>query len=97
MRTYGSVSLSSDQTQWIIGRAEPHVSIRLKQLFPSIPKAAVPPYRLPHNLVTDTDLDWFMQRYPLEISRLLADLHRLFTPIRLTAGCRREMTWKDST
>ncbi len=68
MRTYGGVSLSPDQTQWIIDRAEPHVSIRLKQIFPSIPKAAVPPYRLPHNLVTDTDLDWFMQRYPLAIS-----------------------------
>ena len=62
MRTYGSVSPSSDQTQWVISRAEPHVSIRLKQLFPSIPKAAVPPYHLPHNLVADTDLDWFMQR-----------------------------------
>ncbi|WP_435018437.1 SNF2-related protein [Tundrisphaera sp. TA3] len=68
MRAYGSVSLSPDQTEWIITRAEPHISIRLKQIFPSIPKAAVPPYRLPHSIVTDTDLDWFMQRYPLEIS-----------------------------
>jgi len=67
-RTYGSIALSSDQTQWIIQRAEPHVSIRLKQLFPSIPKAAVPPYSLPRNLVTDTDLHWFMRRYPLKIS-----------------------------
>ncbi len=68
MRTYGSVALSPDQTQWIIGRAEPHVSIRLKQIFPSIPKAAVPPYHLPHTLTADADLDWFMHRYPLEIS-----------------------------
>lgn len=68
MRTYGSVTLSPDESQWLITRAEPHVSIRLKQLFPCIPKAAVPPYRLPHNLVADTDLDWFMQRYPLDIS-----------------------------
>lgn len=81
-RTYGRISLSTDQSQWIIGRAEPHVSIRLKQLFPSIPKAAVPPYRLPHNLVTDTDLDWFMQRYPLDISEAdrasLASGHQSF-------------------
>jgi SNF2 family DNA or RNA helicase len=68
VRTYGSVSLSPDRTQWVIGRAEPHVSIRLKQLFPSIPKAAVPPYRLPHNLITDTDLEWFLHRYPMDIS-----------------------------
>lgn len=80
MRTYGSIALSSDRTQWIIGRAEPHVSIRLKQLFPSIPKAAVPPYRLPHNLVADTDLDWFMQRYPLDISEADSE--------SLAAGCR---------
>jgi len=81
-RTYGSIALSSDQTQWIIQRAEPHVSIRLKQLFPSIPKAAVPPYFLPHNLVTDTDLHWFMRRYPLKIStldrKMLAQGHASF-------------------
>jgi hypothetical protein len=35
MRTYGTISLSPDRTQWIIARAEPHVSIRLKQLFSS--------------------------------------------------------------
>src|SRR3954467_11641964 len=68
MRTYGGISLAPDREYWIIERAEPHVSIRLKQLFPSIPKAAVPPYSLPHNSVTDTDLHWFMQRYPLAIS-----------------------------
>lgn len=68
MRTYGSVALSPDRTAWIIAKAEPHVSIRLKQLFPSVPKAAVPPYKLPHNMTADTDLDWFMQRYPLVIS-----------------------------
>jgi SNF2 family DNA or RNA helicase len=68
LRTYGKLALSSDRTKWIIRRAEPHVSIRLKQLFPGIPKAAVPPYRLPHTMVTDTDLEWFMHRYPLEIS-----------------------------
>jgi SNF2 family DNA or RNA helicase len=68
VRTYGSVKLSKAGDRWVISRAEPHISIRLKQIFPGIPKAAVPPYHLPHNITTDTDLDWFMQRYPLEIS-----------------------------
>lgn len=68
MRTYGELNLSGDGSKWIIGKLEPHVSIRLKQLFPSVPKASVPPYQLPHNLVTDTDIHWFIQRYPLEIS-----------------------------
>lgn len=68
MRTYGAVSLADDAAWWTITRAEPHVSIRLKQIFPSIPKGATPPYRLPHNLSADADLDWFMQRYPMDIS-----------------------------
>jgi len=68
VRTYGAVSLSDDATWWMVTRAEPHVSIRLKQLFPSIPKGATPPYRLPHNLSSDADLDWFMQRYPLDMT-----------------------------
>jgi SNF2 family DNA or RNA helicase len=68
MRTYGGIALAADNQHWVILRAEPHVSIRLKQLFPGIPKESIPPYRLPHNMVSDTDLDWFMKRYPLDIS-----------------------------
>ena len=68
MRTYGEVALSPDGARWVIRRAEPHVSIRLKQIFPSIPKAGVPPYDLPHTVQSDADLDWFMQRYPLAIT-----------------------------
>ncbi|WP_397570633.1 SNF2-related protein [Schlesneria sp. T3-172] len=69
MRTFGQVRLCHQSHAWVIEKAEPHVSIRLKQLFPRIPKAAATAYKLPHDLITDTDLDWFMQRYPLEISR----------------------------
>ena len=68
MRTYGSLTLSADRQHWVIHKAEPHVSIRLKQIFRSIPKSSAPPYRLPHNLLTDADLEWFTQRYPLEMS-----------------------------
>lgn len=68
MRTFGKLKLLRQSNQWLILAAEPHVSIRLKTIFPSIPKAETPPYRLPHNLAIDTDLDWFMMRYPLEIS-----------------------------
>ncbi len=82
MRVYGSIALSGNRSKWVISRVEPHVSIRLKQIFPSIPKASVPPYRLPHNLITDSDLNWFMQRYPLEISekdrRALTKGHEAF-------------------
>lgn len=68
MRTYGQVALSPDGSRWHITRAEPHVSIRLKHIFPSIPKGATPPYQIPHTLPVDADLEWFMQRYPLEMN-----------------------------
>lgn len=68
-RTYGKISLSDDAKHWIISKAEPHVSIRLKTIFLSIPKAEVPPYQLPHSLSVDTDLDWFLLRYPMQISK----------------------------
>jgi len=68
MRTYGSIALSPEGDLWIISDAEPHVSIRLKQVFPSIPKAKTPPYKIPRTPVTDVDLSWFFDRYPLAMS-----------------------------
>jgi SNF2 family DNA or RNA helicase len=55
-------------SNWIIERAEPHVSIRLKQIFPKIPKAATPPYFLSRSMYIDADLKWFMDRYPLAMA-----------------------------
>lgn len=66
-RTYGTLRRAERHGRpvWELADIEPHVSLRLKQLFPSIPKQAVPPYRLPRTDVASADLDWFMQRYPL--------------------------------
>lgn len=66
MRTYGSLSLSDNV--WHIERVEPHVAIRLKQIFPTIPKGAVAPYRLTRSNLLDADVCWFMERYPLDVS-----------------------------
>lgn len=67
-RTYGTLRLIDGGTTWELLGIEPHVSIRLKQLFPRIPTGAVPPYTLPHSDILDADLDWFTSRYPLAIS-----------------------------
>lgn len=66
-RTYGALSRRADR-RWSLEAIEPHVSIRLKHLFPSIPKGAVPPYVLPATDIVSADLDWFMLRYPLRVS-----------------------------
>lgn len=81
-RTYGSIRLLDDGGGWVIEAVEPHVAIRLKQLFPRIPKANPVPYRLPDDMLHGADLDWFMSRYPLAISdrdrAALKNLRRLF-------------------
>lgn len=72
-RTYGQ--LFFENNEWILANIEPHVSIRLKKIFPKIPTYAVPPFTFKSTPEIDNELEWFMQRYPLEVSK--ADLKRL--------------------
>jgi len=68
-RTYGTMVYERrPPQQWVITRLEPHVTIRLKQQFPRLEKTAPPPYRFPDDLAHAADLDWFLMRYPLEMS-----------------------------
>lgn len=67
IRTYGALRRLPDG-RWGLEAIEPHVSIRLKHMFPVIPKTAVPPYVLPATDIVAADLEWFMQRYPLRVS-----------------------------
>lgn len=67
-RTYGEMTFHPDDFtggRWALRDVEPHVVIRLKQLFPRIPKASAAPYVLPHDPPTCADLVWFTSRYPL--------------------------------
>jgi SNF2 family DNA or RNA helicase len=69
MRTYGDIHLLLGGQMWEISNLEPHVAIRLKQLFPRVPKESAGPFRLRHDQITDADLEWFLRRYPLRISK----------------------------
>jgi len=60
---------------WSIESAQPHVCIKLKSIFPSIPQSGIPPFEFPDMPITCFDLLWFIKRYPLEISG--NDLKRL--------------------
>lgn len=68
IKTYGSIYFNSDKKSWIITAAEPHVCIKLKSNFARIPKTSTVPFSFPDTLETCSDLYWFMQRYPLQIS-----------------------------
>jgi SNF2 family DNA or RNA helicase len=65
-KTYGKIYLSDNR--WIIPEAEPHVIMRLKSVFRRVPTHLPPPYHFENTSEQCADLQWFMQRYPLDIS-----------------------------
>jgi hypothetical protein len=67
--------LERDPDGWVMAAVDPHVRIRLKQLFPRIDKTATPPYRFQDTPEIATDLEWFLSRYPMQIGD--SDLHAL--------------------
>ena len=66
-RTFGHLRLV-DEGMWEMSALEPHVAIRLKQIFPRVPKHSSGPFQFRRDLMIGADLDWFMSRYPLAIS-----------------------------
>ena len=67
-RTYGTLRLVDGGSAWEMTDLEPHVSIRLKSIFPRVPKQSTGPFRFPRDLKTAADLDWFLSRYPLAMT-----------------------------
>lgn len=68
MRTYGALQLVEGGLVWEMTALEPHVAIRMKQLFPRVPKQSTGPFRFPRDLMHCADLEWFLSRYPLAMS-----------------------------
>lgn len=68
MRTYGNLELIDHGNKWAMTNLEPHVAIRMKHLFPRVPKQSTGPFHFPYDLAHCADLDWFLSRYPLAMS-----------------------------
>ena len=68
MKTYGALSLMEAGKTWMMQDLMPHVAIRLKHLFPKLSKTQTNHFRFPNDSGNCADLDWFLQRYPLEMS-----------------------------
>lgn len=66
MKTYGKIKLVNNK--WVLSELEPHVSIKLKNLFPGIPRHKTPPYEFTNSPEMCADLSWFLQRYKPEMS-----------------------------
>lgn len=64
--TYGKLQLQDNR--WILSEIPPHVAIRLKSVFPRVPKEQTGVFDLPNTTEFAADLLWFCQRYPLAVS-----------------------------
>lgn len=69
MSVYGTLELVENETRWMLSGLDPHVAIRLKHLFPRVPKHSTGPFIFPHDLIHDADLSWFLSRYPMAMSQ----------------------------
>ena len=68
MAAYGDLSLKDAGSKWLIANLAPHVSMRLKQIFPRVPKQSAGPFEFPNDQFHCADLEWFTSRYPLTMS-----------------------------
>ncbi|MFM0226144.1 SNF2-related protein [Paraburkholderia dipogonis] len=62
-RTYGNLALTTDRTKWQFTKLEPHVAIKLKQIFASIPKTESTLFQVKNTQIICADIDWFTSRY----------------------------------
>lgn len=66
MKAYGQLSLVDGH--WHMSKVPPHVVIRLKQLFPRIPKWQTGTFSFSNDITHCADIAWFTSRYPMVIS-----------------------------
>jgi SNF2 family DNA or RNA helicase len=67
-RYYGSIKFDSKNNRWTIEHIEPHVSIKLKSIFTKIAKWKTVPIHFENTQENCRELEWFLSRYPLEMS-----------------------------
>lgn len=72
---YGELAYEEKRSQWLIKDVPPHVAMRLKQIFTKFSPTAISPFRITDTDTNAADIQWFMERYPLRISR--SDKRRL--------------------
>lgn len=65
-RTYGHLRLIGGK--WVLTHLEPHVAIRLKSVFPRLPKTETRAFQFRDTAEACSELEWFLQRYPMRIA-----------------------------
>lgn len=72
MTTFGTLQLAKNGQEWIL-EAEPHVVMRAKRVFARLARSKTGDLILTNNDETARDLDWFTQRYPLDMSAAIRE------------------------
>jgi len=67
-KTYGTLTFDEQKAAWIIDKIPAHVAMRLKQIFTRIATWETAPFRITDTKVNAADIEWFMERYPLDCS-----------------------------
>lgn len=68
-KTYGSLRFHARENCWLFEDVLPHVSLRLKGVFPRIHEGRTGRFNLANQSEIAADIDWFLRRYPMEMSR----------------------------
>ncbi|WP_244626169.1 SNF2-related protein [Bradyrhizobium betae] len=86
LRTYGKLAHVAEACRWVITDLEPQVAIRAKRIFPRISATQVGSYTFVDGDETRSELEWFIERYPLVVTpadrALLAEGRIRFEQIR---------------
>lgn len=85
-RVYGQLALDNAAGRWRLSGLDPHVALRLKGMFPKVPKTETKVFSFRHTPDACADLDWFTQRYPMRMS----DADR-----RALKGGKRAFLWEQ--
>lgn len=67
IKYYGLIEYDKDKDGWYLQEVSPHVCIRLKSIFPKIPKTQTAPFFLKNTPENCHDLLWFLDRYPMAV------------------------------
>lgn len=68
IKTYGHLTFDYANFRFVMDRADPHVCIKLKSIFPRIRKTGTVPFYFEPTPENCADLEWFIQRYPMEMT-----------------------------
>lgn len=69
VKYFGKLIFKQLKDEWEMHDVAPHVCIKLKSIFPKIPKTQVSPFTFQNTTENCHDILWFIDRYPFDIDK----------------------------